>query len=86
MTHIVQSMKRSYLFEEIVQTMRRYIAVCMHTAHYFRNSFHFDQGEDNLTPDKNHRVRVSLNIIKICYIKEIGLQTYNMYLMISKTL
>ena len=44
MTHIIQSMKRSYLFEEIVQTMRRYIAVNMHTAHYFRNSFHFDQG------------------------------------------
>ena len=40
----IQSMKRSYLFEEIVQTIRRYIAVHMHTAHYFRNSFHFDQG------------------------------------------
>ena len=44
MAHIIQSMKRSYLFEEIVQTMRRYIADNMHTAHYFKNSFHFDQG------------------------------------------
>ena len=44
MTHIIQSMRRSYLFKEIVQTMRRCIAVNMHTAHYFRNSFHFDQG------------------------------------------
>ena len=57
MTHIIQSMKRSYLFEEIVQTMRRYIAVNMHTAHYFRNSFQFDQGGGgggggNLTPEK----------------------------------
>ena len=74
---IIHSMKRSYLFEEIVQTMRWYIAVNMHTAHYFRNSFHFDQGEDNLTPDKNHRVNVSpKTFVKICFIKEIGLQTY----------
>ena len=52
MTHIIHSMKRSYLFEEIVQTMRRYIAVHMHNAHYFRNPFHFDQEGDNLTPEK----------------------------------
>ena len=54
MTHIIQSMKRSYLFEEIVQTMRRYIAVNMHTARFI-----LIKGEDNLTPDKNHRVKVS---------------------------
>ena len=70
MTHIIQSMKRSYLFEEIVQTMRRYISVNMHTAHYFRNSFHFDQREgDNLTPDKNHKVKVSpKTLLKFVYI------------------
>ena len=71
MTHIIQSMKRSYLFDEIVQTMRRYIAVNMHTAHYFRNSFHFDQGEDNLTPDKNHRVKVSpKTLLKFALLKK----------------
>ena len=73
MTHNIQSMKRSYLFEEIVQTMRRYIAVNMHTAHYFRNSIHFDQGGGggNLTPDKNHRVKVSpKTLLKFALLKK----------------
>ena len=75
MTHIIQSMKRSYLFEEIVQTMRRYI-INMHTAHYFRNSFHFDQGVgDNLTPEKKnkkkHRVKVSpKTLLKFALLKK----------------
>ena len=61
MTHIIQSMKRSYLFEEIVQTMLRYIAVNMRTAHYciLGTRFILINGEDNLTPEKNHRVNVS---------------------------
>ena len=72
MKHIIQSMKRSYLFKEIVQTMRRYIAVNMHMAHYFRNLFHFDQGgRDNLTPDKNHRVKVSpKTLLKFALLKK----------------
>ena len=71
MTHIIHSMKRSYLFEEIVQTMRRYIAVNMHNAHYFRNPFHFDQEGDNLTPEKNHKVKVSpKTLLKFALLKK----------------
>ena len=71
MTHIIQSMKRSYLFEEIVQTMRRYIAVKMHTAHYFNTRFILINGEDNLTSDKNYRVKVSSKtLLKFALLKK----------------
>ena len=71
MTHIMQSMKRSYLFEEIVQTMRSYIAVTCIRLTILGTRFILIKVEDNLTPEKSHRVKVSSKtLLKFALLKK----------------